>query len=308
MFLLAVTARYYLEKYKKVPLLRMKFFKILSGLFSILRFQRPTWSYHTALCFPDQKVFFIINASSMKTCFPFISFVLLNTTLSLCAYTQAPVRVAIAGISHGHASWVFNRKDKTDLEIVGIWEKDTALANRFKARYQLPSKIFYTDLNQMLASTKPAAVAAFGPIDEHLEVVEAAAPRKIHVMVEKPLATTFEDAKHIARLAKENQIKVLTNFETSWYASNAYVHDLYKQGALGDIRRIIVNDGHSGPYAMSKEFVDWLTDPIKNGGRSTLRFRLLRCQSGHLASRWPASPLRYRSYPSESSGPLPEGG
>jgi predicted dehydrogenase len=192
-------------------------------------------------------------------------FVLLNVVLAFSSLGQTPVRVAIAGISHGHASWIFNRKDKTDLEVVGIWEKDTTLANRFKVRYHLPAGIFFTDLNEMLAKAKPAAVTAFGPIDEHLEVVKAAAPRKI-------LATTFEDAKHIARLANENKIKVLTNFETSWYASNAYLFDLHQQGALGDIRRIIVNDGHSGPYGMSKEFVDWLTDPVKNGAGALFDF------------------------------------
>jgi predicted dehydrogenase len=54
----------------------------------------------------------------------------------------------------------------------------------------------------MLDEVNPQAVAAFGSIAEHLPVVEAAAPRDIHVMVEKPLAFSVEDAGKMEALAK----------------------------------------------------------------------------------------------------------
>jgi predicted dehydrogenase len=46
----------------------------------------------------------------------------------------------------------------------------------------------------MLEAVKPTAVLAFGSIYDHLAVVEACAPRGIHVMVEKPLAASLEHA------------------------------------------------------------------------------------------------------------------
>jgi len=87
------------------------------------------------------------------------------------------------------------------------------------------------------------------------------------VMVEKPLATTLADAREIEKLAKQNSIQVLTNFETSWYASNQYVNALLQDGKLGEIRKVMVNDGHQGPkeIGVGKEFLDFLTDPVKNG-------------------------------------------
>ena len=57
---------------------------------------------------------------------------------------------------------------------------------------------------------KPEVVLAYNAINEHRAVVEACAPKKIHVMVEKPLATTVEDANRIAALAKQHSIHVLT--------------------------------------------------------------------------------------------------
>ncbi|KAA0991118.1 Gfo/Idh/MocA family protein [Dyadobacter aurulentus] len=194
--------------------------------------------------------------------------------MSIQAIAQAPVKVAVAGLTHGHVGWIFNRSDKKDIQLVGIYETNPELVNQFASKYKLDKKLFYSDLNKMLDETKPQAVSAFGAISEHIMVVRACAPRKIHVMVEKPLATTFADAKEIQKLAGQNGIQVLTNFETSWYASNQYVKDLVEQGKLGEIRKVMVNDGHQGPkeIGVSKEFLEILTDPAKNGAGALVDF------------------------------------
>ncbi len=187
---------------------------------------------------------------------------------------QKPVRVAVAGLSHGHVGWIFNRKDKTDIQLVGIWETNPDLVKQFTERYKLDPKLFYSDLNKMLDEVKPEAVSAFGAINEHVVVVRACAPRKINVMVEKPLATTFADAKEIQKLATQHNIHVLTNYETSWYASNQHVNQLIQDGKLGEIRKVMVNDGHQGPkeIGVSKEFFAILTDPVKNGAGALVDF------------------------------------
>jgi predicted dehydrogenase len=126
----------------------------------------------------------------------------------------------------------------------------------------------------MLDQTKPEAVSAFGAISDHITVVRACAPRKIHVMVEKPLATTFQDAKEIQSLALQHSIHVLTNFETSWYASNLHIQSLVNGGKLGEIRKVMVNDGHQGPkeIGVSNEFLEILTDPVQNGAGAATDF------------------------------------
>lgn len=194
--------------------------------------------------------------------------------LSIQSMAQAPVKVAVAGLSHGHVGWIFNRSDKKDIELVGIYETNQDLVNQFMTKYKLDKKLFFTDLNKMLDEAKPEAVSAFGAINEHIAIVRACAPKKIHVMVEKPLATTFADAKEIQRLADQNGIQVLTNYETSWYASNQHVRDLVEQGKLGEIRKVMVNDGHQGPkeIGVSKEFLAILTDPVKNGAGALIDF------------------------------------
>lgn len=196
-----------------------------------------------------------------------ICFFILLCVVSLTSFGQKPLKLAVAGLSHGHVGWVFNRSDKTDTELVGVYETNQELVDLFAKKYNLDKKLFFNDLDKMLDQVKPEAVSAFGPINEHIKVVRACAPRKIHVMVEKPLATTYADAKEIEKLATANSIYVLTNFETSWYASNQYVNQLYQEGKLGEIRKVMVNDGHQGPkeIGVSKEFFSFLTDPVQNG-------------------------------------------
>ena len=206
-----------------------------------------------------------------------MKYILLGIVFSLFAHesiAQAPLRLAIAGLSHGHVDWIFNRKDKPDVQLVGIYETNPELIKRYAQRYDIDRSMFFTDLEGMLDKLKPDAVSAFGAISEHVDVVRACAPRNIHVMVEKPLATTLADANEIARLADAHNIHVLTNFETSWYESNQAIKSLLDAGQLGPIRKVMVSDGHQGPkeIGVSKEFLEILTDPKKNGAGALVDF------------------------------------
>lgn len=188
---------------------------------------------------------------------------------------NAPVRLAVVGITHGHVPWILRRKDKTDITLVGIYEKDTALAHRYAKQYNLDKDLFYTNLDKMLNAVKPEAVAAFGSIYEHMAAVEACAPRGIHVMVEKPLATNVAHAMKMQQLAKKYNIYLLTDFETSWYPTTEKTYQLVNDSNyVGKIRKVVIHDGHQGPkeIGVNKEFFNWLTDPVQNGGGALVDF------------------------------------
>lgn len=186
-----------------------------------------------------------------------------------------PVRIAVAGTTHAHVSWILGRKDKTDAVVVGIYEPDRNLIDRQVARYKLDSTPVFDHLETMLDKVKPDAVVAFGSIFDHMKVVEAAAPRGIHVMVEKPLATNVKHVIRMQQLAEKHKIKLLTNYETSWYPTTEKVYDLVHDSSyVGSVRKVVIHDGHEGPkeIGVNKEFLDWLTDPVQNGGGALIDF------------------------------------
>src|SRR5262245_52668927 len=207
----------------------------------------------------------------------------------LSAYSTAdtqkrPLQLAVAGLNHGHAPMILGREDRGDVRVVGIYEPNREVAERYANRYRLSPSLFYTDLEKMLAELKPEAVAAFGTTYDHLAVVRACAPRGIHVMVEKPLAANLQQALQIEALAKKHRIHVLTNYETTWYASNQAVYDYaHKEKALGPLRKIVVHDGHQGPKEINvpPEFLKWLIDPVLNGGGALMDFG---CYGANLAT------------------------
>lgn len=188
---------------------------------------------------------------------------------------QDPVKIAVVGLTHSHVNWILGREDKGDIEIIGIVEPNRKLAERLTSRYGISMDLVYDDMEALFHNKSPEAVTAFGSIYEHLEVVKECAPRGVHVMVEKPLAISTAHAKEMKALAETHGIHLLTNYETTWYASNHEVKRLIKEEkAIGPLRRIIVNDGHEGPKEIGvySEFLEWLTDPEMNGGGAVIDF------------------------------------
>ena len=198
--------------------------------------------------------------------------------------TKPPVRIGIAGLSHSHVHGFLNNTPKGDFVLVGIAESDRDMAARYAERYGFDIGIVYDNLDTMLDATKPDGVLAFNSIFGHLEVIEACAPRGVHVMVEKPLAVSSEHAHRMAELARKHKILLLTNYETTWYPTNHKAFDMaVTEGSLGPLRKVIVCDGHKGPQEIrvNKEFLEWLTDPVLNGGGAVIDFG---CYGANLAT------------------------
>jgi predicted dehydrogenase len=190
------------------------------------------------------------------------------------ASTEEPVRVGIAGLTHDHVHGILETVNPSGFKLVGIAESNRELAQRYRQQYHLDQTLLHTSLDEMLKRVKPEAVWVFNSTAEHLEVVEKCAPRRVHVMVEKPLAVNVEHARKMQALAEKHGIHLLTNYETTWYASHYEAKRLIETGSIGELRKLVVHDGHSGPKEIgcSQEFLEWLTDPVKNGGGALMDF------------------------------------
>ena len=186
-----------------------------------------------------------------------------------------PLRLGIIGLTHSHVHGLLGRKNRGDVVIVGIAEPNRALARRYAERYGLSMNLVFESTTEMLAKTRPAAVAAFGSTFEHLAAVQAAAPRGIHVMVEKPLAVSLDHARKMKALADRHHVVLMVNYETTWYPSLYRAAETVRSDSIGPLRKVVVRDGHRGPAkidGVDPEFLEWLNDPVRNGAGALMDF------------------------------------
>ena len=113
-----------------------------------------------------------------------------------------PLRVGIVGLVHGHVQGFLQQSlHSPEIEIVGIVEPDGKLASQYAKQYGFDRRLLFSDLEEMLKQTHPQAVLVYTNTYDHRRVVEICARHGVHVMMEKPLAVSFEDALAIEKAA-----------------------------------------------------------------------------------------------------------
>lgn len=184
---------------------------------------------------------------------------------------KARFRMAIIGLVHSHA-WGHLREiaKNNDIEVVGVAEPDAEL--RSLATKELPSVIFYTDYQKLLDERKPEGVWSFVENDRHLEITKACASRGIHLIFEKPMAATYQQARQMAEIAKKSKIQLMINYQMAWWPANYAAHDFAAKGDIGKVWRVRSIIGHGGPAprdagdVRGQRFWSWLNDENRGGG------------------------------------------
>ena len=106
-----------------------------------------------------------------------------------------------------------------------------ALAQDFKEKYGCPAT---TDVDELLASDVDAVYIAT-PHCLHAPLATAAARAKKHIIVEKPIATTLEDADKMIAAAKKNGVALSVAFILRYGANVVRAKRLIEAGIIGEI-------------------------------------------------------------------------
>ena len=176
------------------------------------------------------------------------------------------LRIAVLGMAHDHL-WTNLRElgELGDAELVAGADANPVLLDAFKEK--TGCNAVYDSYEGLLDQEAPDAVFGFPATAHHANVVELCAPRGIHVMVEKPMAATLEQADRMLTAVRKAGTRLMINWPTAWDRAVRTAYRLGQEGAIGQAWQLTWRGGHCGPdeEGCSEHFCGFLFDKHLNG-------------------------------------------
>lgn len=134
------------------------------------------------------------------------------------------------------------------VEIVAVSDPHTDRAAELADKYGATA---YTDNTQLLAHPDLAAVSICTPNNVHAPLTVAALNAGKHVLCEKPMATSREEALAMITAAKQNGKKLMIAHNQRFVPSHKKARELIASGAVGKVYSFRTAFGHRGPESWS---------------------------------------------------------
>ncbi|MGQ0603415.1 MAG: Gfo/Idh/MocA family protein [Anaerolineales bacterium] len=151
-------------------------------------------------------------------------------------FNAPPLRLGFLGCAHAHhaASYAHVLTQTPGVTMTAIYDDDVERGQSFAQRFGVPH--FYSAIDELLARDDIHAVVVCSPTNQHAPLTMAAAQAGKHVLCEKPIATTADDARAMIEACRENGVQLLkfrggatASLDPSWSISprNPYHYDFY---------------------------------------------------------------------------------
>jgi len=171
------------------------------------------------------------------------------------------VRVAMISFAHGHAEgYAGCVRANPGAELVAITDDDPERGQRAAERFGAP---FEPNLDSLLVRDDIDAVIVCSENVHHARLTMAAAGAGKHVLCEKPLATTIEDAQAMIDACNQHGVKLQTAFPVRFNAATVALRDAVRSGRIG--APLAVNARNPGTCPMS-----WFVQPELAGGGAVI--------------------------------------
>ncbi len=177
-------------------------------------------------------------------------------------------KVGIAGVTHGHVSAHLREwREVRGAELVAIGDRHREEREKRVQAAGDTTIHQYDSIEEMLDHEKLDIVTVCTETSDHARVVELAAARGVHCVVEKPLAFSLADAERMLAAAGKYGVQVVTNYPTRWGPrATRRALELVKRGGIGRPYEVRHRGGGTKPRAIdANTFFQWLYQPPFNG-------------------------------------------
>lgn len=143
------------------------------------------------------------------------------------------MRWGLVGASTIAAEWMIDAIRANGGEIIGVQSGSAEHGADYAQKHGIAYST--TELEALLYQ-KPDAIYISSVNDKHRAQLEAAASRGIHVLCEKPLATSLDDAKAMIKVCDENNVRFATNHHLRWAATHQAIRAAIEADKIGEVR------------------------------------------------------------------------
>lgn len=173
---------------------------------------------------------------------------------------KSPVKIGMMSFAHMHAySYAACVKQVADAEFVGIADEDKDRAKKVAEQFGVKAFKSYDD---MLAADIDAVIVCSENINHRKDVVTAAQAGK-HIMCEKPLSVTKEDAWAMIEVCRRSEVQLQTAFPCRFHPAFKRLKEAVQAGELGKILAVKATNQGRCPWG-------WFVDPKLSGGGSVI--------------------------------------
>ena len=170
------------------------------------------------------------------------------------------MNIGIMSFAHIHATSYANAiKRIPGATLTAIYDTDISRGQQASIEYDVP---FFEDITQFLAESIDVVLVCSENV-LHKEMVVEAAKAKKHILCEKPIATTLEDAEQMIRVCEENGVQLSIAYPVRYSTPIRELKQAIEAGELGEIVAIRSTNRGQNPGG-------WFIDEQLAGGGAVL--------------------------------------
>tara|TARA_Y100000588_G_scaffold392451_1_gene504460 strand:- start:33371 stop:34345 length:975 start_codon:yes stop_codon:yes gene_type:complete len=172
--------------------------------------------------------------------------------------------IGAGGMGNKHARDI---RQRTDAEVIAVCDPDQASIERITKTLGITTSNIrqYSELSEMLGKDGLEAVVIATPHTQHNDHVKVCLDAGLHVLVEKPMATTVKAAREFISASERNDRILAIAYQRHGLGKFIRARQLLQEGAIGEIRFLNVLIAQNCIHAFQPG-EKWRGDPVLSGG------------------------------------------
>jgi len=178
------------------------------------------------------------------------------------------IGLAVLSFAHTHQHhWIRAFAADPRVELVGFWDDNDERAAAAAAEHGI---VRFEALEELLEDDRVVAAAICSETFRHRELTEECARRGIHVLCEKPVACTLQDARGMKAAVEAAGIRYFQSSPQRLIPANRRIIELVRSGEIGRVTHVRKRHGHNFALAGLEKDIPWIVDPSASGGGALL--------------------------------------